>query len=187
MSTTTDSPGRFRPPFGWLGWDWLQVAALTAFLATYFLVERDPSLAPISVLILLACVLARLEVEKRRVAAIPLTLAALMLAGRVGIHVTPVAARWQPQAKGLAEAGEGWLPLFFAACIFLAPEVRNYTGKLMMSLSVLVLASGLLPGDTYQALFITCQYFLFLAIVAGLSLDFTSKRSASVAPLERTS
>ncbi|MCI0354155.1 MAG: hypothetical protein L0099_03815 [Acidobacteria bacterium] len=190
MTTTPNSPGGnagSRPPFPWLGWGWLHLAALAGFLALYFLVERDPSFAPISVLALLACVLARLDEEKRRVAAVPITLAALMLAGRVGVHGAYTATRWRAQSSDLPEPGVGWLPLFFAACIFLAPELRNYTGRLMMSLSVLVLAAGLLPGDTYKAVFITCQYFLFLAIVAGLGLDFTSKRVASSAPLERTS
>jgi hypothetical protein len=67
----------------------------------------------------------------------------------------------------------GWLPLFFAACIFLAPELSNYTGRFMMGMSVLLLASGLLPGEGFEFIFITCQYFLFLAVIIGLSIDFS--------------
>jgi hypothetical protein len=186
MNTTPNSPGGSRPPFGWLGWDWLQLAALAGFLGLYFLVERDPSFAPASVLALLACVLARLDDEKRRIAAIPISLAALMLAGRVGVQVTPGASRWPPRSSDLVEPGLGWLPLFFAACIFLAPELKNYTGRLMMSMAVLLLVSGLLPGDGFKAIFLTCQYFLFLALVIGLGLDFTRNHVAASRP-QRTS
>ena len=162
--------GGSRPPVPWLGWDWLQLAAVPAFLAIYFLEERNRSLAPLSALTLLVCVLARLNEEKRRVAAVPLSLAALMLAGRVGFHAATSAARWQGEVE---EPGVGWLPLFFAACIFLTPELKNYTGRLMMSMSVLLLASGLLPGNGFEFIFVTCQYFLFLAVVVGMSIDFT--------------
>jgi hypothetical protein len=43
----------------------------------------------------------------------------------------------------------------------------------MMSMSVLLLTSGLLPGTGFEFIFITCQYFLFLAVVIGLSIDFS--------------
>ncbi|MGH9602595.1 MAG: hypothetical protein ACRD24_09435 [Terriglobales bacterium] len=170
MTTTPDSTGVSRPPFTWLGWNGLHLAALVGFLTAYFLVERDASFAPLSVLALLVCVLARLDEEKRRLAAIPLSLAALMLAGRVGFYASSTATRWRGE---LEQPGTGWLPLFFAACIFLAPELTNYTGRLMMSMSVLLLASGLLPGEGFEFIFITCQYFLFLAMLAGFGLDFS--------------
>ncbi len=183
MSTTSNTSaghGRGSPaPFGWLGWDWVQLVAVPGFLAIYFLVERDRSLAPLSVLTLLVCVLARFDDDKRRLAAIPISLAALMLAGRVGALGVSKAARWWNHSNQVAEPGVGWLPLFFAACIFLAPDLRNYTGRLMMSMAVLLLASGLLPGDGFEAIFITCQYFLFLAIVVGLGIDFTRYLAAA--------
>lgn len=172
MNTTPNSSaGGSHPPFDWLGWGWLHLVALAGFLAIYFLVERDPSFAPASVLALLVCVLARLDDAKRRAAAIPISLAAFMLAGRLGIHAAAASAGGhRPE---LAEPGGAWLPLFFAACIFLTPELKNYTGRLMMSMSVLLLVSGLLPGQGFEFIFITCQYFLFLAIVVGLGIDFT--------------
>ncbi len=170
MTSTNVSPAGSRSPFDWLGWSWLHLAALAGFLAIYFLVERDPSFAPLSALALLVCVLARLDEEKRRISAIPLGLAALMLAGRVGTYALSAPTRWHGEIE---QPAVGWLPLFFAACIFLAPELTNYTGRLMMSLSVLLLVSGLLPGDGFEFIFITCQYFLFLAVVAGLGLDFS--------------
>ncbi|MGH9531775.1 MAG: hypothetical protein ACRD2Q_05235 [Terriglobales bacterium] len=40
-------------------------------------------------------------------------------------------------------------------------------------MSVLLLASGLLPAEGFEFIFITCQYFLFLAMLAGLGLDFS--------------
>jgi hypothetical protein len=170
MVTPGNSPRISQPPFTLLGWNWLHLAALAGFLATYFAVERDPTFAPLSVLVLLVCVLARLSDEKRRVAAVPLGLAALMLAGRVGVYAASAPTRWRGE---IDQPGIGWLPLFFAACIFLTPELSNYTGRLMMSMSVLLLTSGLLPGTGFEFIFITCQYFLFLAVVIGLSIDFS--------------
>ncbi|MGH9531774.1 MAG: hypothetical protein ACRD2Q_05230 [Terriglobales bacterium] len=105
MTTTPNSPGVSRPPFTWLGWNWQHLAALAGFLATYFLVERDASFAPLSVLALLVCVLARLDEEKRRVAAIPLSLAALMLAGRVGVYAASAPSRWRGEIE---QPGTGW-------------------------------------------------------------------------------
>ncbi len=183
-ATGHTSPAGGGPPFHLLGLDRLQLAALPGFLALYFLVEREPAMAPLSVLALLACVLYRLDDEKRRVAAVPVLLASLMLAGRVSIHAAPL-ARQQWRSSDLTEPALGWLPLFLAACIFLAPEVRNYTGKIMKSMSVLLLVSGLLPGDAFLAIFITCQYFLFLALVIGLSLDFTLRIGVTSAVREK--
>ncbi len=183
MTTTNNSPRVPQPPFTWLGWSWVHIAALAGFLGTYFLVERDSEFAPLSVLALLVCVLARLDDEKRRVAAVPLGLAALMLAGRVGIYAASTPTRWRGEIE---QPGVGWLPLFFAACIFLTPELSNYTGRLMMSMSVLLLASGLLPGAGFEFIFITCQYFLFLAVVVGLSIDFSRYLVASNSPAGRT-
>ncbi|MGH9555177.1 MAG: hypothetical protein ACRD2Y_05070 [Terriglobales bacterium] len=176
MTTTPNSPGVSHPPFTWLGWNWLHLAALAGFLAIYFLVERDPSFAPVSALALLVCVLARLDDEKRRVAVVPLSLAALMLAGRVGVYAASTPTRWPGEVE---QPGVGWLPLFFAACIFLTPELTNYTGRFMMSMSVLLLVSGLLPGEGFEFIFITCQYFLFLAVGVGLSIDFTRYLAAA--------
>jgi hypothetical protein len=87
----------------------------------------------------------------------------------VATYAVSVPSRW----GGTERPGVGWLPLFFAACIFLAPDLKNYTGKLVMSMGVLLLISGLLPGESFEFIFVTCQYFLFLAMLAGLGLDLS--------------
>jgi hypothetical protein len=74
-----------------------------------------------------------------------------------------------------------WLPLFFAVCLFYMPRFETCTGKILMVGSVLLLVSGLLPGGGFEVIFITTQYFLFIAIVVGLAVDFARKAPAPAA------
>jgi len=156
-------------------WNSPQVKIVMAviFALLYILVKREPALSAVCVIFLLICTLLRLDDYKRKVAQIPLTIASLMLASQIG--PTGIAASWitDPFQKFQISS----LPLFFAICLFYMPNGHSYTRKLLVSVSVMLLASGLLPRTGFTALFIAVQYLLFVALVLGLGLDFANHQN----------
>jgi hypothetical protein len=161
-------------------WDSPQVKIVMAviFALLYVLVKREPALSAVCVVFLLICTLLRLDGHKRRIAKVPLTIAALMLASQIG--PTGIATTWinDPFQKFQISS----LPLFFAVCLFYMPNGQSYTRKLLLSVSVMLLASGLLPSTGFTALFIAVQYLLFVALVFGLGLDFANHQSVVELP-----
>jgi hypothetical protein len=152
---------------------WLHLAAVFVFAAVYWLVQRNPALSAITVLVLFACLTLRLDAIRRRIAIAPLSFATLLLVQRMVAHAISTGAlehaRVGPQK---VDAGLTWVPLFFAVCLFYMPHRPSYSGNFFISGSVLLLASGLLPGDSFLAIFTATQYFVFIALVIVLGVDF---------------
>jgi len=144
------------------------------FVPALLLPQFRPMFSAIAVLLLLGCVLYRLNTRRRRIAAAPMILSSTILISQIGagdanylrsgIYSLPLCSMW----NGIV----GWLPLFLAACLFFAPEFSTYSEKIMMGISLLVLGSGLLPSRGFVAIFVATQYFLFIAVAVGLGLDF---------------
>lgn len=156
-----------------------QLVALPLFALVYLLVQQLPMFCPIAVLVLLVATLARLDAERRRIAIVPVSVAALLLASRMVTVIPPDAL-----TKGLVpkpDVGMSWLPLFFAACLFCMPDVTTNTGRILQSLAFLLLVSGLLPGEGFATVFFLVQCFLFLALMVGLGLDFLQKPKGAAA------
>ena len=157
-------------------WNSPQVKIVMAviFALLYLLVQREPAASSVCVVVLLICTLLRLDDHKRKLAQIPLTIAALMLASHIGpLGIAPAWISDPFQKFQIAS-----LPLFFAVCLFYMHNGQSYTHKLLLSVSVMLLASGLLPSTGFAALFIAVQYLLFVAIVFGLGLDFANHSEA---------
>ncbi len=128
MPGGTDSNGPFGN-FDLGGARWL---VMPLFAATYWITERDALLRPITILVLLACLLFRMERRARELAGVPLTLAAIKLAYQMTPH-----ALLQPGTFALLSdqtkasfAGLPWVPMFLAICIFILAAKgdgrRNY-------------------------------------------------------------
>jgi hypothetical protein len=167
------------PSTGCFGW----LAAL-AFTAIYAVTQRYVQLAPLTIAILIGCVLFRLGARERQFAAVPVALAgiklALQLAGSSSIwHVAHAAPFTSPNVPKPQELGVTWLPLFFSICLFYMPKRVSVTSKITLACSLILLVSGLLPGDGYVFLFAMVQYFLFLAIAIGLLIDFIPQHASS--------
>jgi hypothetical protein len=162
---------------GFHKWNSPQVKIVMAliFALLYILVKREPALSAVCVVVLLICTLLRLDDYKRKIAQIPLTIAALMLASQIGPMGITTTWIGDPFQKFQIAS----LPLFFAVCLFYMPNGQSYTRKLLLSVSVMLLASGLLPSTGFTALFIAVQYLLFVAIVFGLGLDFANHQTAT--------
>ena len=183
MSEPADSAGknvRSRSDHGseFQKWNSPQVKIVMAviFALLYVLVQRESAASSVCIVVLLICTLLRLDDYKRKIAQIPLTISALMLASQTApVSATIATAMISDPFQKFQIAS---LPLFFAVCLFYMPNGQSYTRKLLLSVSVMLLASGLLPSAGAAALFIAVQYLLFVAIVFGLGLDFANHSQA---------
>ena len=167
-------PGELRP-FQDLDLTWTQALAGPVLAVIYFVTQQRPDLAPVTILVLLGATLYRLDKVKRRIAAVPITFAALRLASNlVEAGLRPAANYFgRPNGISIADCGLSWIPLFFAICLIYMPKYPTATGKIFLATSTLLLTSGLLPAESSLGIFATCQYFLFIGVVVGLILDFT--------------
>jgi len=153
-------------PFG-------RMAIAAVLVGAYILAHTRPAMTAITVFVLLVAVMYRLDSHLRRVAAAPIGLATAMLASEIvsaGLHATNFFA--PPSLPIMPDGATTWVPLFLATCLSYAPKFPTCTAKIMMIMSLVVLGSGLLPGYGFQAIFATTQYFLFIAVAVGLSVDF---------------
>lgn len=164
-----------------------KIAAGFLFASIYMLVESNPAFTWAGVLLLLLCTLLRLDARQRKIAAAPVAFASVLLACQVAdtcSHIAQArdaASMYQRAPVTMPNLVAPWLPLFFAVCLFYMPRFATVTGKILMISSLLLLVSGLLPGGGFEVIFITTQYFLFIAIVVGLAVDFAHKGPAPAA------
>jgi len=141
-----------------------------------FLVSRNVLQASaLMLVVLLACLLYRMDKRERQIAAIPLTFSAVRLGFQISEHLSmwrPWAGNADAVAAGNAfESGIHWLPLFFCAYLFYSPWKASYTSRLVFWYSMILVLSGLLPGDAYLYICSMLFYTLFIAIVITLILD----------------
>ncbi len=165
-------------PYGWL--------AGLAFIAIYVVSQRYVELMPVTIGVLIACVLLRLGARERQFAVVPVTLAgirlALQMTGSFSMWATGQTASSQlANAPKLQALGVTWLPLFFSACLFYMPKRISVTAKIILACSLILLVSGLLPGEGYLYLFGVVQCTLFLAIAIELIMDFVPQQGNSAA------
>jgi len=164
-------------PFG--NWDvgearWL---AMPLFGLIYYVAQQFPDFRALTIFVMLACILFRMETHDRQLAGVPLTLAAMRLAYQMSSSpATMIGAPgiMSPQTKA-ALIGVPWVPMFFAICIFYLPRRATTTGKIMAASSISMILSGLLPAQGYVVIFAIVQYTLFVGVVVGLLADYSSK------------
>jgi hypothetical protein len=141
--------------------------------------NRNPLVAPLALLVLLGCLFVGLDNHARQIAAVPLTLAGIKLAFQMAEYLNSSA----PNAlslRGFSGPGFIWLPMFFSACLVFIPRRDSVTFKIILAGSCLLLASGLLPGEGFVAIFYLLDGTLFLAIVVGVFIDLKSYVPAQV-------
>lgn len=78
-----------------------------------------------------------------------------------------------------------WLPIFFSVCLVFIPKRESATFRIVLAASCLLLASGLLPGSGFVAIFYLVNYTLFVAIVVGIFVDLASHASVPTQPAPR--
>jgi hypothetical protein len=168
-------------PFG--NWNvgearWL---AMPVFGLIYYVAQQFPDFRPLTIFVMLACILFRMEARDRQLSGVPLTLAAMRLAYQMTTSsATLIGGQgiMSPQTKA-AVIGVPWVPMFFAICIFYLPRKATTTGKIMAACAIGMILSGLLPSEGYVVIFAIVQYTLFVGVLVGFVADYSSKTNIS--------
>jgi hypothetical protein len=146
----------------------------------YVFSHRDPLAAPLMLLVLLGCLFVRLDSHSRQIAAVPLALATIKLAFQMPSFLNSPAASAQILRSFTTDPGFMWLPMFFSICLVFIPRRDSVTFKIILAGSCVLLASGLLPGQGFVAIFYLLDTMLFVAIVVGIIVDLKTYMPAQV-------
>jgi hypothetical protein len=73
-----------------------------------------------------------------------------------------------------------WLPMFFAICLVYMPRRDSVTFKIVFAGSCVLLASGLLPGQGFVAIFYVFDTTLFVAMIVEIFLDLKAYMAPQV-------
>jgi hypothetical protein len=178
--TGTPTGSGWDTPFGRFDWNEARWLVMLLFGVIYWAAERDPLLRPLTLLVLLACLLFRMESRARNIAGVPLTLAALKLVNEMNpaAVVLPGTQFLLPENLKASMTGLPWVPMFLAICIFYLPQKATVTGMIVRAWAIGLLISGLIPGDGYVMLLAMIQYTLFLGVLVGLVADFSTNGAA---------
>jgi hypothetical protein len=164
-------------PFGHWNPEEIRWLAMPIFGLIYYAAQQIPDFRPLTIFVMLACILFRMEARDRQLAGVPLTLAAMRLAYQMSARAMTLIGGpgiMSPQARA-AMIGVPWVPMFLAICIFYLPRRATVTGKIMAAGAIAMVLGGLLPGDGYVVIFAMVQYTLFVGVLVGLISDFSSK------------
>jgi hypothetical protein len=165
---------------GGLGEPWARWVAtpLLGFLFVY--AQRVPIAAPLTIVVLLGCLFARMDHHPRQIAGVPLTLAAIKLTFQMGSHMDFSGPHGMPVDFAMDYPGFVWLPMFFAICLVYMPRRDSVTFKIVFAGSSVLLASGLLPGQGFVGVFYVFDTTLFVAIIVGIFLDLKTYMAPQV-------
>jgi hypothetical protein len=148
--------------------------AAILFAAIFFLGRHLYFMAPLMVVVLLACVLYRLNTRERAIAAVPATFAAIRLGTLLGEDLTLNAASNHSTIVHLQSSGVMWLPLFLAACLFFTPWRFSLTSRAVFWQAVVYLTSGLLPLEGFFVISTILTFWMFLIITFTLIRDLST-------------
>jgi hypothetical protein len=167
----------FDTPFGGFDWNQARWLVMPVFAAVYWAAENDPKLRPLTLLVLLGCLLLKMETRARQIAGVPLGLAAVKLIFQMAPGATVIPGTQLLMSENLKTAMTGlpWVPMFLAICIFYLPQRATVTGMIARGGAMALLISGLIPGDGYVVVLAMIQYVLFIGILVGLIADFAGQ------------
>jgi hypothetical protein len=155
------------------------VAAPLLFFILVFS-NREFLVAPLTLLVLLGCLFVRMDNQPLQIAAAPLTLGAVKLSFQMASLLNNSASGASSLGGFSTDPGYVWLPMFFSVCLVFIPRRDSVTFKIILAGSCVLLASGLLPGQGFVAVFYLLDTTLFLAMIVGIFIDWKSYASARV-------
>jgi hypothetical protein len=164
-------------PFGNWNSAETRLLAMLVFGVIYYVAQQFPDFRPLTIFVMLACILLRMEASDRQLAGVPLTLAAMRLTYQMTTSAATLIGApgiMSPQTKA-AMIGVPWVPMFFAICVFYLPRKATATGKIMAASAIGMILSGLLPSEGYVTIFAIVQYTLFVGVLVGLIADYSAK------------
>jgi len=152
------------------------------FAVIFVLSEGLLQFSGLLMVVLLVCLLYRMDARERRIAAVPLVFGATRLAlGITAQFQESLFATFtaRPAPNSAAFLGSlHWMPLLFAVYLFYSPWKDSHTSRIVFWYSAILLLSGLLPGDGYLCVLYAAFYTLFFAVTVALILDFANGNPA---------
>jgi hypothetical protein len=149
-------------------------SAALLLAAIFFLGRHMYLMAPLQVVVLLACFLYRLNARERMIAAIPATFAAIRLGTQLGDVFTLNAVSNYPTMLHAQAAGVTWVPLFLAACLFYTPWRLSRTSQAIFWQALIYLLAGLLPSEGIFVVSTILSYGMFFVISFTLIWDLST-------------
>jgi hypothetical protein len=143
--------------------------AAPLFAFAFFEAKDLRLFSPLLILVLLGCVLSRMEGPVRRIAAVPLALSTVKLSVAMSACLTADRVR-TPQNMGF-DPGFVWLPIFFSVCLAFIRDKETNTFKVIFFSSCALLGAGLLPSQAFIAIFYMVDVLLFFGIVIAIFAD----------------
>jgi len=132
-----------------------------------------PELAILTIIVVVFCLLYRLEPWQRKLATAPLLLAAirfyLVLPADFAAQIDPFTRRQSYTPGG--QFGVSWILAFLSVCLFFMPRKESVTLKIVVVEAIVVILSSLLPGEGFLTVLAVCNYTLFFTVSVGLFLD----------------
>jgi hypothetical protein len=149
-------------------------SAAILFAAIFFLGRQMYLMAPLQVVVLLACVLYRLSPRERMIAAIPATFAAIRLGTQLGEDFTLNRVSNYPTMLHAQATGVTWVPLFLAACLFYTPWKLSRTSRAIFWQALVYLMAGLLPIEGIFVISTMLTYGMFFVTACTLIWDLSA-------------
>jgi hypothetical protein len=159
--------------------------AAILFGAVFFIGRQLYFMAPLMVVVLLGCVLYRLNARERAIAAVPATFAAIRLGTMLGEDLTLNAASNHSTLMHMQSSGVMWLPLFLSACLFFTPWRFSLTSRAVFWQAVVYLISGLLPLEGFFILSTILGFWMFFIISFTLIRDLSTDWAVADLPQAR--
>jgi len=166
--------GRLAEPVDELAGPVARSFALPLFAFIFFFTQRLPLVSPLLIVVLLGCLISRMEGRMRQVAAVPLSLAAVKLAFAMMSYCNEERVVNQTLQTGSWQPGLYWLPIFFSVCLAFIRDKETATFKLVFVCSCVLLASGLLPSIAFIGIFYVLDVLLFFGIVIAIFMDMSA-------------
>jgi hypothetical protein len=163
-------------------------SAAILFAGIFFLGRQMYLMAPLQVVLLLACVLYRLSPRERMIAAIPVTFAAIRLGTQLGEEFTLSRVSSYPTMLQVQATGVTWVPLFLSACLFYTPWKLSRTSRAIFWQALVYLLAGLLPLEGIFVISTMLTYAMFFVtaftLMWDLSADWVSDNLPEARPLD---
>lgn len=176
--TFDDAGNHQQPP--WLGELESSIGRIVVavlFVIIFGIAWHRPEFGPLTIIVVVGCLLYRLDSWQRKLATAPLLLAAIRFYLMVPTYY---ATTWSTQVNPFtgtaghtagSDFGIPWLPAFLSVCLFFLPRKNSVTLKIVVVESLAVILSSLLPGEGFLAILAVFHYTLFFAVTIGLLLD----------------
>ncbi len=152
---------------GKLSWEMLAFVLISPFVAMGYDAMGRPEFFGAALAVALLCygILRRLEGKSRRLLLAPLGMLALGIIHQLA-NLKPADRIYMENSSKLF-----FVPLFLFVSMVAAPTLSNVSGHVFKYTSLVLLLTGILPGDAYLYFVAMMPVLLFMAMIIALPID----------------